>query len=437
MKKTVKFTTAIIQFLALALTVAVVFDVQWLQTMFGIGTGPFAFAFAAIAGGTVTEENYPETLLERDVDDIVVEYKPDRFPLTTMMQNQKSAKAAMARKYEWVEVGYHARSTVTTAATLAGSGGSAVSVPVQDVNMWGVGDLVYVPGVTTGTPAVELRGYVQNVDNTAVAIDVLPVNATNLPAIPSGESLIRLSRAAASDDAQTASHGAQGVELWNYCQTFMGQFEIEKILRKIRRYMNDEQVQEDLEMFDFRNTRENARLFGPRAKFYDPIKKKYVYTMGGVETFAGQADTYTQGTISNSQWIDITKKMFKGNAGSEQRLVVAGSEFIASVLKVPSVEKQQEPENIELVLGAKVNKIATNFGEVLLKWHKGFDEAGREHDAFGLDMNHICDRVLEPMQETELSLDKTGVRRVDATRLLETATLQVRYPDTHTIIKGI
>lgn len=441
MKKIANISAAAIQVFALLFVVAVCFEIEWLQLALGMSTGggSVVLAVTAIAGGRVTEDNYTENaeeLLERDVDDIVVMYKPDRFPLTTMMHHMKSAKPAGARKYEWVEVGYHARETTTTDDTVIGTGGAAVAWPVQDVNMWGVGDLVYVPDVTVGTPAVEFRGYVQAITIADSEIDVLPINAANTPATTTGTKLIRLSRAAAADDAKTDPHGAQGVELWNYVQTFMGQFEIEKILRKIKTYMNDGQVQEDLEMFDFRNGRENSRLFGARGKFFDPIKKKYIYTMAGVETYIGRGTTYTKGEITQTEWVDISKDAFKGNAGSEQRLLVGGSEFIASVLKVPSVQKQIEAKKTELVLGVKVPKIETTFGEFLIKWHKGFDENGREHDAFSLDLNHLNDRILEPMEEKELDLDTSGQARVDATRILESATLQVRYPDTHMSIKG-
>lgn len=441
MKFLQKAMTATVQLFAALLFVAGFFDVEILGTLFGFGAGGgVVHALAAVAGGTVTEKSYQDAsddLLERDVDDIVVMYKPDRFPLTTMMQNQKSARGTSARKPEWVEVGYHARSTTTVGVTSAGSGGNAVTTEVDDVNMWGHGDLVYVPDVTVGSPATEFRGYVQSINTSNSTIDILPVNATDVPEIPDATSLKRMSRASAASDAQTPSHGAQGVLLWNYVQTFMGQFEIEKILESIDTYMDDFTVQQDLEMFDFRNSRENSRLFGPREKKFDSDKSEDIYTMGGVELFMGQSTTYTQGSISEDEWIDIAELVFAANAGSEERLVVGGKKFISSVLKVPSIQKQRDAKQTETVLGVNVRRVDTTFGDMLIKHHKGFDEMGREHDAFCLDMNHIRDLVLEPMQETELDLDKTGQKRVDATRLLESASIQTRYPDTHTMIKGV
>nr|BDD48097.1 hypothetical protein 13 [Balneolaceae bacterium] len=419
---------------------AFIVDPAFVGEVIGLGAGTgVLLALAAVPGGTITEKDYVDNasdLLERSVDDIVVLYKPDRFPLTTMMQNMKSAKQAKARKEEWVEVGYHARKTTVSGATSAGTGGNAVTLSPSDIDMWGINDKVYVPSVTVGSPAVPARLLVVDKDAGAGEIDVICLNDTNVPAISDATEIIRLGRAAAADDAQTSAHGARGTLLWNYCETFMGQFEIEKLVKKIGTYQNDSVIQEDLEMYDFRNNRENARLFGARAKVFDPVKQKDIYTTGGVETFIGKSATYSQGQITQSEWIDLTKKIFSGDAGSEERLLIGGNEFIASVLKVDSVQKQIENTQTELYLGVKVPRIETTFGTLLLKWHKGFDENSRNHDAFALDMNHIHDLILEPMEETELELDKTGQKRVDATRVLETAALQVRYPDTHCEIIG-
>ena len=424
------------------LAIALVLDFETLSFVLGIGGGATGvlFAVTAVPGGTITEKDYvdnAEELLERDVDDIVVMYKPDRFPLTTMLQNMKKAKKAAARKYEWVDVGYHVRKDATVGETAAGTGGNNVAIEVTNIDMWGIGDIVYIPGVTVGSPADDARLIVVNKDVAEDEILTKALNDDNVPLIPDETDIYRLSRAAAAKDAQTSPHGARGITQWNYCQTFMGQFEIEKIIRAISVYQDDYTIQEDLEMFDFRNGRENSRLFGVRAKAFDSVKSEDVYTMAGVEKYIGEGDTYTKGEITNNEWIDLTEKAFAANAGSEKRLLIGGKKFISSVLKVPSVQKQLDGKDTELVLGVHINKISTNFGTFYLKHHKGFDEMGREHDAFSLDLNHICDRILEPMHETELELDKTGQRRVDATRVLETATIQARYPDTHMTITGL
>ena len=404
------------------------------------GADGVALAVTAVAGGTMTEKDYVDNadqLLERDVDDIVVMYKPDRFPLTTMLQNMKKSKSTSARKPEWIDVGYHAREDAVTAAVTAGTGGANVAVPVANISLWGRGDVVYIPTITVGSPAEPVRLLVITTDSAAETITCAALNADNVPAIADATTVYRMSRAAAAADAQTDPHGARGIDQWNYCQTFMGQFEIEKIIRAIGVYQDDYTIQQDLEMFDFRNGRENSRLFGVRSKTYDTEKKADVYTMAGVEKYIGEAADYTKGSITNNEWIDLTEKAFSANAGSEKRLLIGGKKFISSVLKVPNVQKQLESKETELVLGVHVNKISTNFGTFYLKHHKGFDEMGRYHDAFSLDMNHICDLLLEPMQTKELDLDGTGQRRVDATRVLETAAIQARYPDTHMQIIGL
>lgn len=424
--------------LSLLTIVAMYFDYDLGAALFGLSGGAGSVALAVTAVGQIQESDYPSDLLERDVDDIVVKYMPDRFPLTTMQNEMKSSKPAAARKFEWVEVGYFPRSTETTALVDAGAGGAAVSIPVTDINMWGRGDVVYVPTVTHGAPATEFRGIVITVDTANDEIDVIAATADgNVPSIPDGTTIYRQSRAAASKDAQADPQGSQGTTLWNWNQTFILQLEMEKLLKRMKRYMQDETVQHDLAIFDYKNSFENAFLFGPRAKVYDTEKKEDIYLAGGVEMFAGQADTYSTGSgIDNSKWINLTKKMFAGNAGSQTRILFGGQDFIEVVLNTPAIQKQLEAKETKVKLGVEVTEISTNYGKVWLKHHKGFDEMGRKSDAFSLDLAHLCERVLEPMHEEELELDKTGQRRVDATRMIKTSTLQVRYPDTHMAIKA-
>lgn len=418
--------------------VAMIFDVDLAAMIFGLSGGAGTISLAVTAVGTIQESDYPEDLLERDVDDIVVKYMPDRFPLTTVQNEMQSSKPCAQRKFEWVEVGYFPRKTTTTALVNAGLADAVVSIPVTDIAMWGRGDVVYAPTITHGAPAVEFRGSVVAVNTADDEIDVLALTADNaVPEIASGTTIYRQSRGATATDAQADPQGSQGTVLWNYNQTFILQLEMQKLLKKMKRYMNDETVQHELAIFDYRNSEENAILFGPRAKIYDPNKKEDVYYLGGIENYAGQSDTYSLGTgINNSKWINLTKKMFAGNAGSQTRLVVGGKDFIESVLNTPSVQKQLESKETKVKLGIEITEVSTNYGKVWLKHHKGFDEMGREADAFSLDMKHICTRVLEPMNEKELELDKTGQRRVDATRMIKTSTLQVRYPDTHMVIKA-
>jgi hypothetical protein len=417
--------------------VAVGLDIEIVAELFGLAGGASSISLAVTSVGTIAEETYPTDLFERDVDDIVVMYKPDRFPITTVANAMQSAKPCAQRKFEWVEVGYFPRQDATT-GNITGGANAVETFAVADVAMWGIGDIVYIPTITHGAPATEFRGLVVDRNIAGNTIDVKAITGDALvPAVPSATAIYRQSRGATATQAQADAQGSEGTTLWNYNQTFILQIEMEKLLKRMQRYMNDESVQHDLALFDYRNSCEHAWLFGPRSKTYDPNKDDYVYTVGGIEHFAGQADTYTTGSINNAKWINLTKKMFAGNAGSQTRLVVGGADFIEEVLNTPSVEKQLASKETKVKLGIEISEVTTNYGKVWLKHHKGFDEMGRAGDAFSLDMAHIRERILEPMEETELELDKTGQKRVDATRMIKTSTLQVRYPDTHMAIKKV
>jgi hypothetical protein len=128
--------------------------------------------------------------------------------------------------------------------------------------------------------------------------------------------------------------------------------------------------------------------------------------------------------MTDDDWNALGKDIFEGNNGSDRRFLLAGPELMLHISRVPAYAKQLEAKNTELVLGVRVYKIETPFGELLVKpmgtlFDNYFSKCG-----IVLDVNYLKKYVMEPLTATVLELDKTGQRRVkNAVRMHETYSL--------------
>jgi hypothetical protein len=128
--------------------------------------------------------------------------------------------------------------------------------------------------------------------------------------------------------------------------------------------------------------------------------------------------------MTDADWNALGKDIFEGNNGSDRRFLLAGPELMLHISQVPEYKKQLEAKNTEVVLGVRVHKIETPFGELLVKpmgtlFDNYFSKCG-----IVLDVNYLKKYVMEPLTATVLELDKTGQRRVkNAVRMHETYSL--------------
>jgi hypothetical protein len=127
--------------------------------------------------------------------------------------------------------------------------------------------------------------------------------------------------------------------------------------------------------------------------------------------------------MTDDDWNALGKDIFEGNNGSERRFLLAGPELMLHISKVPAYAKQLEAKNTEMVLGVRVYKIETPFGELLVKPMGTLFDGYFSKCGIVLDVNYLKKYVMEPLTATVLELDKTGQRRVKAVRLHETYSL--------------
>lgn len=267
---------------------------------------------------------------------------------------------------------------------------------------------------------------------------------TNGDTIDENSKVGRLGNAKAELDAQTSAYGHLPTDKWNNIQAHMTQIE-ESLWQKVHNKEVDWDIRDmqTLSLFDLRCRMEATSLFGVRATIIDTERADNsdptIHHTGGVIRFidrlinTGEAAS----SISDADFGSWTKQIFVGNAGSDRRYLFTGSDFNERLMKVPHISKQIDGNSTEIMYGITFSKIETNFGLLLVRHHPLFDYHGFANNGLVLDMNNIRKRVFVgmPMRVRKLDLMSPGIKRANAHVLEEAFGLEVRYADTHAILR--
>ena len=232
-------------------------------------------------------------LFTKDIDDKVTKISPMRTPIDQI--SRKSGKSSPTKS---LEVKYYSVGNrpiigkVATAVTLSAIA-DRFALELVDSSMLDLQDTVRFQGVDgvkedgSADPGVELVGLVIDIDSSGKRV-IQPINGAQIdtagyPAIPSGTTVVRMGRAGAEFDVQTAVFSNVPRPKTQYCQKFMMQVE-ESTWAK----MNSKEVNwnfSDLERDGVEALKigmEGSFLFGQKRKFTHAINKQLVYTTGGI-----------------------------------------------------------------------------------------------------------------------------------------------------------
>jgi hypothetical protein len=186
----------------------------------------------------------------------------------------------------------------------------------------------------------------------------------------------------------------------------------------------DFSVYKEQTIWDFKRGMELSNLFqvGGLSK---NAKGELVHLSTGLWWQMTQQSTVNYATAMTDQLGNaIGKAIFEGNNGADRRLLFAGNDLLAQIANAASYSKQLEAKNTEMVLGLRVYKIETPFGELLVKPMGSLFEGYFSKCGMVIDPNFVKKYIMEPLQTTNLDLNKTGQRRVDnAVRMHETYSL--------------
>lgn len=410
---------------------------------------------AVMAAGTVvggdaltTEDvktNSPDLLVDH-VSKKITQMRPSATPLDTITR-----EIGNDVKIDSFVTHFYAVDTRPLTDTVGTGGYTTVldaevaSLPVNDIDNWSKDDTFFIPSMT-GNDGHELALFVADIDpaNNVIKVQALNVTANlngkvQVPSIAEGATIVRMGNAKSEKDATTDPFAILPEKDFNYTQLFMAQVE-----ESIYERMHSKEVEwnfsdyEALNIYDMRAKMELSFLFGYRLKTTDKVGKDVKYFTGGIKRQLTKVLEYGANgvpTMDEAKFIDWSKDIFVGNAGSDTRVMLCGAGLNAAMAKIDSIQKQIEAGNTQVVWGITFNKIQTNFGTLLVKHAPLFDIAGYTNNGMVLDVNNIEKHIFLPTQVTDLELKKAGIKNADASVIAETSCLVLRYPETHAWIQ--
>lgn len=393
-------------------------------------------------------------LFMADVDNRITKMRPMSTPV-----DQISRKAGRATKAEAMEVEYYSVGTrpiqgeVATAVSISNTN-DRLTVELVDDDMIDIQDTVRFVGIN----GYKDDGSVDTgVDFVALVIDVdgsghkifQPVNSKTsdgkgYPAIPAGTKIVRMGRAAAELDVQTAVFSNVPTKESQYCQIFVMQVE-ESNLAKIGKKevpWNLSDLEED-SIYDMRSGMEGSYLFGVKRKRKHVKTKDLVYLTGGIYWMVKKkidVGTYNATTavteIADSQLVDYAKEMFTGTGiGNKIKVALMGSDMLAAFSKIKASDGRMTiRENVEH-WDLKFKSFDTNFGEILAIHSEMMDLQGKTDEALVIDPEFLSKRIHRGWSRDTYDMKKLAQRNTNAVVLSEISCLYLRYPKAHAILK--
>lgn len=398
----------------------------------GAGASEVTTESANPAGTTVVStdgEGEGANYLDDDLNPTLVKIRPQDTPIDTITRMIGNVEKSEAWEAGGWEIGTREVSDNIADSVVAG----ATTVKVTTPDMWLVGDTFVL--INENGPVLDSSNKpisclitaksgstlsVQRVGSTTnTAMPAVTIDTTNVV------SALRLSRAVSELTASVSGFAIQPTDRKYFNQTHMCQVE-ESVIHALhkKKVAMDFSTYKEQTIWDFKRGMEFANLFQVGGLSKDD-EGQLVHLATGIWW---QMDRESQidfsKAMTDDDWNALGKDIFEGNNGSDRRFLLAGPELMLHISKVPAYAKQLEAKNTELVLGVRVYKIETPFGELLVKPMGTLFDGYFSKCGIVLDVNYLKKFVMEPLTATVLELDKTGQRRVkNAVRMHETYSL--------------
>lgn len=395
----------------------------------GAGAAEITAESANPAGTTVVSkdaEGDGANYLDDDLNPTIVKVRPQDAPIDTITRMIGNTEKSESWEAGGWEIGTREVSDTLKANVEAGVNTVKVATP----DMWLVGDtfiLVNEEGpVLVENKPVSCLIVAKNPNGELTVQRVGDSTNTQMPTVTAtGVSALRLSRAVSELTASVTGFALQPTDRKYYNQIHMCQVE-ESVIHDLhkKKVAMDFSTYKEQTIWDFKRGMEFANLFqvGGLSK---NEKGELVHLATGIWWQMNEQSTIDfSKPMTDDDWNALGKDIFEGNNGSERRFLLAGPELMLHISRVPAYAKQLEAKNTEMILGVRVYKIETPFGELLVKPMGTLFDGYFSKCGIVLDVNYLKKYVMEPLTATVLELDKTGQRRVkNAVRLHETYSL--------------
>ena len=395
----------------------------------GAGIAEVSAESANPAGTTVVStdaDGNGANYLEDDLNPTIVKIRPQDTPIDTITRMIGNTEKSESWEAGGWEIGTREVSDTVKADITAGVNTVKVATP----DMWLVGDTFILidengPVMKDDKP-VSCLVVAKSANGELTVQRVGAAANTQMPAVTAtGVSALRLSRAVSELTASVTGFAIQPTDRKYFNQTHMCQVE-ESVIHDIhkKKVAMDFSTYKEQTLWDFKRGMEFANLFQVGGLSKNENGELVHLATGLWWQMDNEIEIDLTTESADDEWNEICKQIFEGNNGSDRRFLLAGPELMLKISRVKSYVKQLEAKNTEIILGVRVYKIETPFGELLVKPMGTLFDGYFAKCGMVLDVNYLKKFVMEPLTATVLELDKTGQRRVkNAVRMHETYSL--------------
>lgn len=415
------------------------------------GVGTHTTAAATVGDAIIAGEEYLS-----DFDRQVVKILPFRTPIDTLFRYSQK-RSVKSYKTEWASVDTPATSTTLstthTQASPLTSADAQAELTVANAAIFIPGNTILVPTVLgwdkSGNRETEvpLQLYVKS--KSGSKITVMAINGPSIPntsrdnmvAVPTISSttqFVRMGTAFHEMDVQCTPQSVYSSTEYNYLQTFKCQVEVSNWFEDMNKLVDWTRADEkEMAKLNYKMEMEFSYLLGVRGSIYDDTKKGNgrVYTCNGIIRYIGKEYEYTNTGWTKDDFIDLAKKAFVGNIGSEKRIAFVGSDLLAEISKVDFTLMRDITKSTKVLYGITFTSFVTNFGEVLIRHHEMLDKCGMSDQGFLIDPDMLFKYVYEAENDQEIDNKELGVSNSKATVTTETSCPGLKNPDCHLVIK--
>jgi len=392
----------------------------------GLGTVALSVGLTLKRGATLDSAT-PDDIVFEDVSDILTWRRPQDSPLYVLMRNVMESEPAQATTVNWQE-----ESTIPRNTTKNGSSASGQSVTI-DVNddIYQQDDILLLPE-NSNEPYARL--HVTSVSSGSVTVERVDDDSDTwgtVPAMDDGEKIIRIGNSKDEFYERSDSRSTYPQEYENHVQRMDEVVSISRTKQATADEAGDSwQRQRDNQVWDFQTSREATLFFGPKEKKSE-TEGEFGY-IGGIKTFGpGNSLSYSASSFSTSKLLDMVRRTFVGDTGSDVRYLHADSLFLQDIMELDHDLKQRDYESQQL--RRILPEIDMHFGNLRLIHEQLFDEMGLSRYGFILDYSNIRKRPLNEMKVKRLELEEQDGLGV---QLKGEWTVEWRYLDTHAEISG-
>lgn len=272
--------------------------------------------YVPIAGGTTvagtrTTGNILDSIMEPDFADMIAELEPSKNPLTVLTR-RADKQNVINSKYTWWEDQLQARFDAVNNG--AGYASGAASIVVDNGAYWAADDIAYV--TRTG----------ETMRITAVSTNTLTVVrgvGSTAAALVDNDELIRTGSAAQENALDKPARSDNPVEVYNQTQIFRTPVDESGTARSTanRPSSNDWNRQLNHAGIEHYKDIEYAGLLGNRSK--DTSGSAPRTTTGGFLYYANQNVTDVGGAMTEAEWFDALRPMFRYGSGTKLAMAAA------------------------------------------------------------------------------------------------------------------